>query len=144
KIRWIPSKSISQSYSFCAIYAARQQSTKIRQKMIAQVVALASLLVFAHGGLIGGEGYGSGGYSSIGGSGISIGGKETVVDLVAPPKYEYKYAVEDHHTGDQKEQQESRIGDLTKSEYGLVEKDRKIQVSRVIHGSIPVVQKGHY
>uniref|UniRef100_A0A6P7GMB8 Adult-specific cuticular protein ACP-20-like n=1 Tax=Diabrotica virgifera virgifera TaxID=50390 RepID=A0A6P7GMB8_DIAVI len=59
----------------------------------------------------------------------------------APPKYEYKYAVEDPHTGDLKEQQESRIDDLTKSEYAVAEKDRKIQVSRIIGKSIPLVSK---
>lgn len=61
----------------------------------------------------------------------------------SPPKYEYKYAVQDPHTGDLKEQQESRIDDLTKSEYAVAEKDRKIAVSRVITKSIPLVKKGY-
>lgn len=54
--------------------------------------------------------------------------------MQTPPKYEYKYAVEDAHTGDLKEQVESRIGDLTKSEYALAEKDRATRVSRIIAG----------
>ncbi|XP_074030180.1 uncharacterized protein [Leptinotarsa decemlineata] len=118
--------------------------------MFPQGLAFVTLLALAHGGLIsgglelGGLGYGGlGGISTIGGSGITLAGKQTVVDLVAPPKYEYKYAVQDPHTGDQKEQQEYRSGDLTKSEYELAEKDRKIQVSRIIAGNIPIVNKGY-
>ncbi|KAG5876155.1 hypothetical protein JTB14_027550 [Gonioctena quinquepunctata] len=73
-------------------------------------------------------------------SGILVG---VVLDVdMAPPKYEYQYGVEDGHTGDYKQQQESRIGDLTHSDYGLAEKDRKIQVSRVIASSVPVA-RGH-
>lgn len=62
----------------------------------------------------------------------------------APPKYEYKYAVEDYHTGDLKEQTESRVGDLTKSDYAVAEKDRSTRVSRIIAGSVPVAGKGYY
>ncbi|KAG5876156.1 hypothetical protein JTB14_027551 [Gonioctena quinquepunctata] len=89
-----------------------------------------------------GNGYGLGGGLSIqGGHGIAVA-NQAVVDTWAPPKYEYQYGVEDGHTGDYKQQQESRIGDLTHSEYGLAEKDRKIQVSRVIASSVPVA-RGH-
>ncbi|XP_050515386.1 adult-specific cuticular protein ACP-20-like [Diabrotica virgifera virgifera] len=115
--------------------------------MIAKVLVMMTVLVaLTHGGLIGEIGLGSGlglngGISSIGIQGIALAGKQTVVDLIAPPKYEYKYAVEDPHTGDLKEQQESRIDDLTKSEYAVAEKDRKIQVSRIIGKSIPLVSK---
>ncbi|KAG5876153.1 hypothetical protein JTB14_027548 [Gonioctena quinquepunctata] len=98
------------------------------------------------GGLLGGSGYGGGlgrGYGDgygVGG-GLSIQGGHGIVDTWAPPKYEYQYGVEDGHTGDYKQQQESRIGDLTHSDYGLAEKDRKIQVSRVIASS--PVGRGH-
>lgn len=46
----------------------------------------------------------------------------------APPKYEYKYAVTDPKTGDQKEQAESRDGDVVKGQYSLVEPDGTIRV----------------
>lgn len=64
----------------------------------------------------------------------------------APPHYEYKYGVSDHHTGDQKEKSESRVGDLTKTQHGWAEKDRHVQKSKVIHGSEPVkiIAHGHY
>ncbi|CAG9858802.1 unnamed protein product [Phyllotreta striolata] len=106
-------------------------------------VVLAALLVTVHGGLLDEGGYG-GAISSIGGSGIALAGKETVIERIAPPKYEYKYAVKDPHTGDLKEQSESRLDDLTKSQYSLAEKDRKISVSRIISKSIPLVAKGGY
>ncbi|RZC35687.1 Chitin bind 4 domain containing protein [Asbolus verrucosus] len=44
----------------------------------------------------------------------------------APPKYEFKYGVEDHHTGDIKSHQESRDGDVVKGEYSLHEPDGTI------------------
>ncbi|KAJ8918359.1 hypothetical protein NQ315_008053 [Exocentrus adspersus] len=119
--------------------------------MIAQAVFLATLLALAHAGALGlglgGIGLGSGlgnvgiGIGNLGGigglggglgGGIAIGAK--TVDLYAPPKYEYRYAVADAHTGDLKEQAESRIGDLTKDEYAVAEKDRAIRVSRIIAG----------
>ncbi|CAG9839008.1 unnamed protein product [Diabrotica balteata] len=115
--------------------------------MIAKFLVMMTVIVaLTHGGLIGEIGLDSGlglkgGISSIGIQSIALAGKEAVVDLIAPPKYEYKYAVEDPHTGDLKEQQESRVDDLTKSEYAVAEKDRKIQVSRIIGKSIPLVSK---
>lgn len=62
----------------------------------------------------------------------------------APPKYEYQYGVTDHHTGDVKEKSESRVGDLTHTQHEWAEKDRKVQWSKVIHGSVPVKIAGHY
>nr|AYA49917.1 cuticular protein 99 [Leptinotarsa decemlineata] len=102
------------------------------------------LLLGGYGGGLGlSSGLGLGGGLSLqGGHGIAIA-KQAVVDVWAPPKYEYKYGVDDAHTGDLKQKQESRIGDLTKSEYGLAEKDRQIQVSRVIAGAVPLVGKGY-
>ncbi|KAJ8977524.1 hypothetical protein NQ317_003031 [Molorchus minor] len=118
------------------------------------VVILATLLVMSHGGAIGLGGLGLGGGLGVGGgiglgglglgTGIGLGGISTIgtagigisrgVDLYAPPKYEYQYAVRDALTGDLKEQAESRIGDLTKDEYATAEKDRAIRVSRIIAG----------
>lgn len=43
------------------------------------------------------------------------------------PKYEYKYGVEDHHSGDQKSHHEERDGDVVKGEYSLVEADGTIR-----------------
>lgn len=64
--------------------------------------------------------------------------------LQAPPKYEYKYAVHDHHTGDLKEKVEERIGDLTKTQYAWGEKDREVKEARVIAHSVPVKIIGKY
>lgn len=44
------------------------------------------------------------------------------------PKYEYKYAVEDQHTGDKKEQKETREGDKVKGEYSLKEPDGTVRI----------------
>lgn len=44
------------------------------------------------------------------------------------PKYAYKYAVADHKTGDQKEQSETRLGDVVKGQYSLVEPDGTLRV----------------
>ncbi|XP_057658229.1 cuticle protein 21-like [Diorhabda carinulata] len=44
-------------------------------------------------------------------------------DYSAPAHYNFGYAVEDPHTGDVKNQQESRDGDVVKGSYSLVEAD---------------------
>ncbi|XP_044268185.1 adult-specific cuticular protein ACP-20-like [Tribolium madens] len=62
-----------------------------------------------------------------GGVGV-IGGGERIVDLYAPPKYEFKYGVGDPKTGDQKEQTEVRLDDVVKGQYSLVEPDGTIRV----------------
>ncbi|KAG5876152.1 hypothetical protein JTB14_027547 [Gonioctena quinquepunctata] len=80
--------------------------------MFAKSVIFIAILVVVHGGYIGG-GLEHGGISSFGGSGIALASKG-IVDYDAPPQYEYKYAVSDPHTGDWKEQEESRAGDLPK------------------------------
>ncbi|XP_065164443.1 cuticle protein 8-like isoform X2 [Atheta coriaria] len=43
------------------------------------------------------------------------------------PKYEFKYGVEDHHTGDKKSQSEVRDGDVVKGEYSLVQPDGTVR-----------------
>ncbi|XP_045471973.1 cuticle protein 7-like [Harmonia axyridis] len=50
------------------------------------------------------------------------------VDYYSPPKYSFKYGVSDPHTGDHKSQQESRVGDIVKGQYSLVEPDGSIRV----------------
>ncbi|KAJ3653419.1 hypothetical protein Zmor_012672 [Zophobas morio] len=42
------------------------------------------------------------------------------------PKYQFKYGVEDHHTGDVKSQEETRDGDVVKGQYSLHEPDGTI------------------
>ncbi|RZB39313.1 Chitin bind 4 domain containing protein, partial [Asbolus verrucosus] len=49
-----------------------------------------------------------------------------VEEHYAYPKYQFKYGVEDHHTGDIKQQQEVRDGDVVKGEYSLHEPDGTI------------------
>ncbi|XP_044268771.1 adult-specific cuticular protein ACP-20-like [Tribolium madens] len=42
------------------------------------------------------------------------------------PKYQFKYGVVDHHTGDIKSQEESRDGDVVKGSYSVHEPDGTI------------------
>lgn len=62
-----------------------------------------------------------------------------------PPKYEYKYGVKDPKTGDQKEQQETRVGDVVKGEYSLAEPDGTIRIVKYtadkVNGFNAVVEK---
>ncbi|KAK9739628.1 Insect cuticle protein [Popillia japonica] len=48
----------------------------------------------------------------------------------AYPKYEFKYGVSDGHTGDHKNQEEVRDGDVVKGSYSLTEPDGTI---RTVH-----------
>ncbi|XP_066252605.1 adult-specific cuticular protein ACP-20-like [Euwallacea similis] len=57
-----------------------------------------------------------------------LGGIGKSVDYYTVPKYEYKYAVGDPKTGDQKEQSEERLGDVVRGEYSLAEPDGTIRV----------------
>ncbi|KAJ3633000.1 hypothetical protein MTP99_009976 [Tenebrio molitor] len=49
-----------------------------------------------------------------------------VVDYHAPAKYAFKYGVQDQHTGDIKQQEEIREGDVVKGSYSLHEPDGTI------------------
>ncbi|CAG9858804.1 unnamed protein product [Phyllotreta striolata] len=53
---------------------------------------------------------------------------QPAVDLHAPANYQFKYGVHDPHTGDNKQQSESRVGDTVKGEYSLAEPDGTIRV----------------
>lgn len=64
------------------------------------------------------------------------------------PKYEFKYGVEDAHTGDKKTQYEVRDGDVVKGQYSLVEPDGSVRTVEYTadphHGFSAVVHKsGH-
>ena len=50
--------------------------------------------------------------------------------ILAHPKYEYKYGVEDYHTGDYKDAKEERDGDVVKGEYSLLQPDGR---KRIVH-----------
>ncbi|CAG9814366.1 unnamed protein product [Phaedon cochleariae] len=62
-----------------------------------------------------------------------------------PPKYEFKYGIEDPHTGDAKTQYEVRDGDVVKGQYSLVESDGTVRTveytSDPHHGFRAVVHK---
>ncbi|XP_032598261.1 adult-specific cuticular protein ACP-22 isoform X2 [Drosophila grimshawi] len=71
------------------------------------------------------------------------------VDYYAPPKYAFKYGVNDFHTGDVKSQHETRDGDTVKGQYSLVEPDGSIRTvdytadkhngfNAVVHKTAPV------
>ncbi|CAG9858803.1 unnamed protein product [Phyllotreta striolata] len=115
--------------------------------MIAQVVFFTTFLVMTQAGYFG-EGHegdlGLEGHhhatSYISGHGVAIADHKSHphVEHHAPPKYEFKYGVEDLHTGDVKEQDEKREHDFTQSNYFVAEKDRKISVNRIISGAVPI------
>ncbi|XP_061377997.1 cuticle protein 8-like [Danaus plexippus] len=67
---------------------------------------------------------------------------------IAYPKYEYSYSVADGHSGDNKQQQESRDGDVVKGSYSFHEADGSIRsveysaddkngFNAVVHNSAP-------
>ncbi|KAI5645302.1 insect cuticle protein domain-containing protein [Phthorimaea operculella] len=62
-----------------------------------------------------------------------------------PPKYEYKYEVTDHQTGDRKSHWESRDGDRVRGAYSLYEPDgakRTVEYTAdAIHGFNAVVRR---
>uniref|UniRef100_A0A1I8MX87 Cuticle protein n=1 Tax=Musca domestica TaxID=7370 RepID=A0A1I8MX87_MUSDO len=71
------------------------------------------------------------------------------VDYYAPPKYAFKYGVNDYHTGDVKSQHETREGDSVKGQYSLVEPDGSIRTvdytadkhngfNAVVHKTAPI------
>ncbi|CAB3243196.1 unnamed protein product [Arctia plantaginis] len=71
------------------------------------------------------------------------------VDYYAYPKYEFKYGVNDFHTGDIKTHHESRDGDVVKGQYTVVEPDGSIRTvdytadkhngfNAVVHKTAPV------
>ncbi|XP_059620354.1 cleavage and polyadenylation specificity factor subunit 6-like [Phlebotomus argentipes] len=53
--------------------------------------------------------------------------EDELVDYYAPPKYAFKYGVNDFHTGDVKSQHETRDGDVVKGQYSLVEPDGSVR-----------------
>nr|XP_023022768.1 adult-specific cuticular protein ACP-20-like [Leptinotarsa decemlineata] len=112
---------------------------------------------FGEIGKLGGLGLGYGGIGLGGGHGIAIA-RPAVVDYHAPAHYEFKYGVEDAHTGDNKQQAEVRVGDTVKGEYSLAEADGTIrvvkytadphngfnaQVSRIGHAAHPQIVATH-
>ncbi|KAJ8959508.1 hypothetical protein NQ314_006244 [Rhamnusium bicolor] len=48
--------------------------------------------------------------------------------MLTPARYEFKYGVQDAHTGDQKQQAEVRVGDTVRGEYSLAEPDGTLRV----------------
>lgn len=66
----------------------------------------------------------------------------------APAKYEFNYGVQDHHTGDIKQQHEVREGDVVKGEYSLKEADgtyRTVKYTADKHNGFnaQVIRSGH-
>lgn len=60
----------------------------------------------------------------------------------APAEYDFKYSVNDPHTGDVKDQQESRRGDNVQGQYSLVEPDgqrRTVQYTADAHNGFNAV-----
>lgn len=71
-----------------------------------------------------------------------------IIFLQTHPKYSFKYGVEDHHTGDIKQQEETRDGDVVKGEYSLHEPDGtilKVQYTADKHNGFNAVvhREGH-
>ncbi|XP_968523.3 cuticle protein 19 [Tribolium castaneum] len=133
-------KDTLESYQVSSI-----QSTK--EKMFSKILAVALLAVYVQAQ--GHEGHAnsyvsytqghSGGLSSgLGSSGLTLSHAAPVLVHSAPsheeehhyahPKYQFKYGVEDKHTGDIKSQEETRDGDVVKGSYSLHEPDGTILV----------------
>ncbi|PSN37969.1 hypothetical protein C0J52_10438 [Blattella germanica] len=126
------------------------------------IVAISTSLAYPYPGFAAGgyeghglsiEGHGLEGYG--GGHGGETG---HAVDYYAYPKYSFKYAVNDYHTGDIKHQHETRDGDVVKGQYSLVEPDGTIRtvdytadkhsgfnavVSKTGHSVHPELSYGH-
>ncbi|EEB10690.1 structural constituent of cuticle, putative [Pediculus humanus corporis] len=69
-------------------------------------------------------------------------------DEYSHPQYTYKYSVHDPHTGDSKDQWETRDGDIVKGSYSVVEADgsvRKVEYTADKHNGFNAVVKrtGH-
>uniref|UniRef100_A0A6P7GR72 Adult-specific cuticular protein ACP-20-like n=1 Tax=Diabrotica virgifera virgifera TaxID=50390 RepID=A0A6P7GR72_DIAVI len=104
--------------------------------MIAKVVLVCAFVAVAHGVAIsvldGGLGLGLGGHGLLGSgalvTGHSVAVAQPSVDLHAPANYQFKYGVQDAHTGDNKQQSEVRVGDTVRGEYSLAEPDGTIRV----------------
>ncbi|KAF6212026.1 hypothetical protein GE061_012544 [Apolygus lucorum] len=67
-------------------------------------------------------------------------------DYHAHPKYEFEYSVHDPHTGDVKEQHESRDGDSVKGYYSLKEADgttREVHYTADKHNGFNAEVKRH-
>jgi len=91
---------------------------------------LCVLLVVVVPNVIGKQGYshqhvhnpGYGGHGGHGGGyGVGHGGGHGGGDYYAHPKYSFSYGVNDHYTGDIKQQHETRDGGVVKGQYSLVE-----------------------
>lgn len=54
---------------------------------------------------------------------VAVASPHAVIEEHAPAQYDFSYSVHDSHTGDIKQQQESRHGDTVQGQYSLVEPD---------------------
>lgn len=79
-------------------------------------------------GAYAGAGHSNGGY--LNGGYASGGHSHNNVDYYAHPKYQYKYGVDDPHTGDHKAQHEERNGDVVKGYYTVADPDGTL---RTVH-----------
>ncbi|KAG5876162.1 hypothetical protein JTB14_027557 [Gonioctena quinquepunctata] len=134
----------------------------IREIVADLITALCALVIAANAGAVslvqGGLGIGEyggyGGLGLVGGHGVAIA--RPAVDYYAPAHYDFKYGVQDAHTGDNKQQAEVRVGDTVRGEYSLAEPDGTIrvvkytadphngfnaQVSRIGHAAHPQVAR---
>ncbi|KAL3282998.1 hypothetical protein HHI36_006155 [Cryptolaemus montrouzieri] len=88
-----------------------------------------------HGGYSGHQGYDGGNYGDHGGDS----------GLHSNPNYQFKYGVEDEHTGDRKTQYEVRENGVVKGSYSLVEPDGSIRTVEYtadpVHGFRAIVHK---
>ncbi|XP_017784612.1 PREDICTED: adult-specific cuticular protein ACP-20-like [Nicrophorus vespilloides] len=100
------------------------------------------------GGGIGGIHGGGYGGAILTAAPVAYAKAEPVIDYYAPPKYAFKYGVEDPKTGDKKEQSEERVGDVVKGQYSLVEPDGTIRTVKYVADKVngfnaEVIRSGH-
>ncbi|XP_017784713.1 PREDICTED: cuticle protein 19.8-like [Nicrophorus vespilloides] len=121
--------------------------------MIAKILAVSAFVACAQAGVFELGGHGASSYTSINHAPTVIKAPvayaapvatyhqvPTVVKALAPvvkeiypdayPKYTFEYGIQDGHTGDVKNQQEERDGDVVKGYYTIVQPDG---VTRVVH-----------
>ncbi|XP_060518447.1 cuticle protein 19.8-like [Cylas formicarius] len=95
--------------------------------MFPEIVALSVLCACTSAAILGFDSGHHGEENLVYGHGPEI---KTTFDYFAHPKYEFKYGVEDFHTGDYKSQEETRDGDVVKGSYSVAEPDGTL---RIVH-----------
>lgn len=119
--------SYGDAHSYNNLEAVHYNSAQVGSNYAAPAVSSYDAPILSHGAYAG-AGHLNGGYSN---GGYASGGySHNNVDYYSHPKYEYKYGVDDPHTGDHKAQHEERDGDVVKGYYTVADPDGTL---RTVH-----------